>query len=112
MTLSEKVGQMTQITLQAVSKTEGKVDQKYEVDPEKLREAITKYHIGSILNVYNSALTLDEWHQLITQIQDLATKETRIGIPVLYGIDAIHGANFQLFYLFHSILFENNFVSI
>ncbi len=94
MTLSEKVGQMTQITLQAVSKTEGKVDQKYEVDPEKLREAITKYHIGSILNVYNSALTLDEWHQLITQIQDLATKETRIGIPVLYGIDAIHGANF------------------
>ena len=94
MTLSEKVGQMTQITLQAVSKTEGKVDQKYEVDPEKLREAITKYHIGSILNVYHSALTLDEWHQLITQIQDLATKETRIGIPVLYGIDAIHGANF------------------
>ncbi len=94
MTLSEKVGQMTQITLQAVSKTEGKVDQKYEVDPEKLREAITKYRIGSILNVYNSALTLDEWHQLITQIQDLATKETRIGIPVLYGIDAIHEANF------------------
>ena len=94
MTLSEKVGQMTQITLQAVSKTEGKVDQKYEVDPEKLREAITKYHIGSILNVYNTALTLDEWHQLITQIQDIATKQTSNGIPVLYGIDAIHGANY------------------
>ena len=94
MTLSEKVGQMTQITLQAVSKTEGKLDQKYEVDPQKLWEAITKYHIGSILNVYNSALTLDEWNQLITQIQNIATKETRIGIPILYGIDAIHGANY------------------
>ncbi|MDJ0732482.1 MAG: glycoside hydrolase family 3 N-terminal domain-containing protein [Nostocaceae cyanobacterium] len=94
MTLSEKVGQMTQITLQAVSKTEGKVDQKYEVDLQKLQEAITKYHIGSILNVYNTALNLDEWHQLITQIQDIATKQTRIGIPIIYGIDAIHGANY------------------
>lgn len=94
MTLPEKVGQMTQITLQIVSKTEGKVDQKYEVDAKKLREAIRKYHIGSILNIYSSALTLDEWHQLITQIQDIATKETRIGIPVIYGIDAIHGVNY------------------
>ena len=94
MTLSEKVGQMTQLTLQAVSKTEGQLDQQYEVDPQKLREAITKYHIGSILNVYNSALTLDEWNQLITQIQNIATQETRIGIPILYGIDAIHGANY------------------
>ena len=94
MTLSEKVGQMTQITLEAVSQTEGKLDQKYQVNPKKLRKAITKYHIGSILNVHGSALTLDEWQQLITQIQDLATNETRLSIPILYGIDAIHGANY------------------
>ena len=94
MTLAEKVGQMTQITLQVVSKTEGKLDQKYEVDAKKLRQAITKYHVGSILNVHSSALTIDEWQQLITQIQDLATQETRLGIPILYGIDAIHGANY------------------
>ncbi|MGK7897561.1 MAG: glycoside hydrolase family 3 protein [Xenococcus sp. (in: cyanobacteria)] len=36
----------------------------------------------------------DEWQQLITQNQDLATQETRIGIPILYGIDGIHGANY------------------
>ena len=94
MTLSEKVGQMTQITLQAVSKTEGTIGQKYEIDQKKLRQAITKYHIGSILNVYSTAFTVDEWRQLITQIQDLATQETRMGIPILYGIDAIHGANY------------------
>ncbi|MEM9274011.1 MAG: glycoside hydrolase family 3 N-terminal domain-containing protein [Cyanobacteria bacterium P01_F01_bin.143] len=93
MTLSEKVGQMTQITLQAVSKTEDKL-KKYEVEPKKLREAITKYHIGSILNIHESALNLAEWQQLITQIQDLATQETPNGIPILYGIDAIHGANY------------------
>ncbi|MFQ5641370.1 MAG: glycoside hydrolase family 3 N-terminal domain-containing protein [bacterium] len=94
MTLEEKVGQMTQVTLQVVSKTRGTPEQKHEVDPEKLREAIVKYHVGSILNVYDLALTLDEWQTLITQIQDIATKETRLGIPVIYGIDAIHGANY------------------
>ncbi len=95
MTLSEKVGQMTQITLETVSKKK-KINQKYKVDPQKLREAITKYHVGSIFNVDNSALTLDEWHQLITQIQDLATQKSRLGIPILYGIDAIHGVNYTL----------------
>lgn len=94
MTLEEKVGQMTQVTLQVVSKTRGTLGQKHEIDPEKLREAIVKYHVGSILNVYDLALTLDQWQALITQIQDIATKETNLGIPVIYGIDAIHGANF------------------
>ncbi len=51
MTLAEKVGQMTQITLEVVSKTEAKLYQKYQVNPKKLRKAITKYHIGSILNL-------------------------------------------------------------
>ena len=95
MTLSEKVGQMTQITLETVSKKK-KINQKYKVDPQKLREAITKYHVGSIFNVDNRALTLDEWHQLITQIQDLATQKSRLGIPIIYGIDAIHGVNYTL----------------
>ncbi len=94
MTLEEKVGQMTQVALEVVSKTRGTWGQKHEVDPEKLREAIVKYHVGSILSVYDLALTLDEWQALITQIQDIATKETNLGIPVIYGIDAIHGANF------------------
>ena len=90
------MGQMTQVTLQVVSKTRGAWGQKREIDLEKLREAIVKYHVGSILNVYDMALTLDEWQALITQIQDIATKETNLGIPVIYGIDAIHGANYVM----------------
>lgn len=96
MTLEEKVGQMTQVTLQVVSKTRGAWGQKHEIDLGKIREAIVKYHVGSILNVYDLALTLDEWRALITQIQDIATKETNLGIPVIYGIDAIHGANYVM----------------
>lgn len=94
MTLEEKVGQMTQITLQAVSKKQGTKTQKHELDEKKLEEAIVKYHIGSILNVYDVAHSIEYWHEVITKIQDIATKKTRLGIPVIYGIDAIHGATY------------------
>ncbi|MFZ2322527.1 MAG: glycoside hydrolase family 3 N-terminal domain-containing protein [Ignavibacteriaceae bacterium] len=94
MTLEEKVGQMTQITLQAVSKTQGTKDQIHQLDDAKLEEAIKKYHVGSILNVYDVAHSVDYWQEIITKIQNIATKETRLGIPVIYGIDAIHGATY------------------
>jgi beta-glucosidase len=90
MTLEEKVGQMTQLTIEMIAS--GK-DQNVKIDPAKLEKAINKYGVGSILNVYDQALTLDAWHEIITQIQD-AAKKTRLGIPVLYGIDTIHGANY------------------
>lgn len=94
MTLEEKIGQMTQITLQAVSKTQGTKNSSHALDLQKLDEAITKYHVGSILNVYDVAHSIEYWHEVITKIQDVATKETRLGIPILYGIDAIHGATY------------------
>src|SRR5215217_4589907 len=90
MTLEEKVGQMTQLTMEMIAS--GK-DQNVKVDPAKLEKAIVKYGVGSILNVYDQALTLDAWHNIINQIQD-AAKKTRLGIPVIYGIDSIHGATY------------------
>jgi beta-glucosidase len=90
MTLEEKVGQMTQLTLGMVVTGS---DQNVRVDPAKLDKAIGKYGVGSILNVADQALTVDKWHEIIGQIQD-ASKKTRLGIPVLYGIDSIHGATY------------------
>ncbi len=94
MTLEEKVGQMTQVTIQAVSAAQGTATQPHKLDLQKLEEAIVNYHVGSIINVYDVAHTVDYWHDVITRIQDMATKKTRLGIPVMYGIDAIHGANY------------------
>jgi beta-glucosidase len=94
MTLEEKVGQMTQVTIQAVSKVQGTKDQMHQLDYAKLEDAIKKYHVGSILNVYDIAHTAEYWHEVINKIQNIAVKETRLGIPVLYGIDAIHGATY------------------
>ncbi|MBE0539496.1 MAG: glycoside hydrolase family 3 C-terminal domain-containing protein [Ignavibacterium sp.] len=94
MTLEEKVGQMTQVTIQAVSKVQGTKNQQHRLDDAKLEEAIIKYHVGSIINVYDVANSLEYWNEIITKIQNLAVKETRSGIPVLYGIDAIHGTTY------------------
>jgi beta-glucosidase len=91
MTLEEKVGQMTQLAIGMISKGQ---NQDIQIDAEKLDKAIVRYGVGSILNVSEQALTPDKWHDIIGQIQAAATKRTRLGIPVIYGIDSIHGANY------------------
>lgn len=90
MTLEEKVGQMTQLTIGMIVTGQ---DQAIQIDPVKLDKAIAKYGVGSILNVSDQALTVDRWHEIIRQIQE-ASQKTRLKIPVIYGIDSIHGANY------------------
>src|SRR5204863_2216074 len=90
MTLEEKVGQMTQLAVGMIATGQ---DQTIQVDPAKLDKAIGQYGVGSILNVHEQALTVDKWHEIIGQIQT-AAKKTRLGIPVIYGIDSIHGATY------------------
>ena len=95
MTTEEKVGQMTQITLSHLLKQgERGVQEPFELDTARLKKALLEYHVGSILNCGGHANSLEKWHEIISQIQTMATGRTRLGIPVLYGIDAIHGANY------------------
>ncbi|KQM69300.1 hypothetical protein ASE74_04625 [Pedobacter sp. Leaf216] len=98
MTLEEKVGQMTQITLGVIgTQTDG------ELNTEALKNAVIKHKVGSILNVTNHALTVGQWSQLLTEIADEA-KNTRLQIPILYGLDGIHGQTYTL----ESTLFPQN----
>lgn len=90
MTLEEKVGQMTQLELGMIAKGR---DSEIGIDPEKLEKAVVKYGVGSILNVSNHALPVERWHDIIGAIQK-ASGRTRLKIPVIYGIDSIHGANY------------------
>jgi beta-glucosidase len=90
MTVEEKVGQMTQLTIDMVTSGD---DQEVRIDQAKLEKAINKYGVGSILNVNNQALPMNRWHEIIGGIQTAAAK-TRLKIPVIYGIDSIHGANY------------------
>ncbi len=95
MTLEEKVGQMTQVTLEVVAGDTSE-DGWLMLDEKKLQDAIVTHQVGSILNCGGQARTVDNWIQIITQMQNMATKQTRLGIPIIYGIDAIHGANYTL----------------
>ena len=90
MTLEEKIGQMTQLEIGMITKGDG---DNIQIDPEKLEKAVVKYGAGSILNVKDQALTVDKWHEIIGAIQT-ASQRTRLKIPVIYGIDSIHGANY------------------
>lgn len=90
MTLEEKVGQMTEVTSDVVSTTTNGV---HEIDPAKINEAILKYHVGSILNVSGHAYDRKHWYEVISAIQAEAAQD-RLKIPVIYGIDAIHGVTY------------------
>lgn len=97
MTIEEKVGQMTQLNLDVISVGEiYNLVEPHQLDTQKLHKAIVDYHVGSILNVGGHAYTREHWRSIIGQIQDIAVNHTRLGIPVIYGIDAIHGANYTL----------------
>jgi beta-glucosidase len=92
MSIEEKIGQMTQITVTNFQE-KGKSG---VFDMVKLKEAIQDYHIGSVLNVPNpGAPTIQRWKEVITTINNESNK-TRLKIPVLYGIDAIHGSSYTL----------------
>ena len=90
MTLKEKIGQMTQLEIGMV--TDG-MDQAIRINSEKLHKAVVEYGVGSILNVHDQALSEEKWHEIIRAIQEEA-KKTRLHVPVLYGIDTIHGPNY------------------
>ena len=97
MTIEEKVGQMTQINLDVVC--EGgiyKLVEPHHIEPAKLQEAIAKWHVGSVLNCGGHAYPLKQWHEIIGEIQRVASAQGRLKIPILYGIDAIHGANYMM----------------
>lgn len=80
MTLEEKIGQMTQA----------------EQDQIKDLEDIEKYFLGSVLSGGGSdpkeGNSLQAWTDLYDRLQQHALK-TRLGIPILYGVDAVHGHN-------------------
>ncbi|MBA0713048.1 hypothetical protein Golax_012104 [Gossypium laxum] len=79
MTLAEKIGQMTQI-------------ERTVATPD----AMKNYFIGSVLSGGGSVpaqkATPETWIEMVNTMQK-ASLSTRLGIPMIYGIDAVHGHN-------------------
>ena len=79
MTLAEKIGQLTQI---ADRKATGPVDYA-DPGPEGRKAQIRAGRLGSILNAAGAAYT--------NAFQKVAVEESRLKIPLLFGLDVIHG---------------------
>ncbi|KAH9613639.1 hypothetical protein KSS87_008244 [Heliosperma pusillum] len=79
MTLEEKIGQMTQIERSVAS-----------------TEVMNKYFIGSVLSGGGSVpakkASPETWIKMVNEFQT-GSLSTRLGIPMIYGIDAVHGHN-------------------
>ncbi|MCX7683087.1 MAG: glycoside hydrolase family 3 C-terminal domain-containing protein [Anaerolineae bacterium] len=76
MTLAEKIGQMTQV-------------EKNSITPEDVKT----YFIGSLLSGGGGSPprnTPESWADMIDGFQEYAL-QTRLGIPLIYGADAVHG---------------------
>ncbi|MDD6438459.1 MAG: glycoside hydrolase family 3 N-terminal domain-containing protein [Prevotella sp.] len=98
LTLDEKIGQMTQLTIESI--TDNSVKDHFQFDEKKLQDVIGKYKVGSILNTpLGHAATVEQWQKLVRCLQKESLKS--IGIPCLYGLDQIHGAS----YTQHATLF-------
>ena len=92
MTLEEKIGQMTQLSIDVLGKFE---NDDFVLDDAKLQEAIGQYKVGSILNSPGPvAQNCAKWQEIIGKIQTLSMKE--IGIPCIYGLDQTHGTTYTL----------------
>ena len=89
MTLEEKVGQMAQVSIESLGSSKG---QQFSFS-EKMKDAVVNYKIGSILNSPGPLQSAADWNRIITEIQN-AAKGTNLKIPVLYGLDDIHGVNY------------------
>ncbi len=97
MTLEEKVGQMAQINLTVIAKGPNKWGSSFplEIDPQKAKKALVDFKVGSVLNtINNTAQNTETWHKTITEIQKYSIDSTRMKLPVIYGIDAIHGTTY------------------
>jgi len=95
MSIEEKVGQTCQITLDAIllKDSTNTLVEPHQIDHNKLNQAIIDYNVGSILNVSNHTFSIKKWNSIIKDIQAVALK-TNHKIPVIYGVDAIHGATY------------------
>jgi len=97
MTIEEKIGQMTQLNNSLIvtnanwgAGTDLSIEIK--IDTAKLGEMVRKYHVGSFLN--GIAVSAETWYAFYKDLQEYNMKVSRLKIPIIYGVDHMHGPNY------------------
>lgn len=97
MSLAEKIGQMTQLTNSMIMtevdiNADGSHGDVWSLSPEKVANYVRQYHIGSFFN--GIAVSEADWVAFLQELQEVNLTHNRHGIPILYGIDHMHGASY------------------
>ncbi len=96
MTLEEKIGQMTQISTSEINNVvnpKAKADRfRPYLDKEKAAKFVKENHVGSFLAAF--AVSPKDWFEFSMQLQKTNLENSRLKIPIIYGNDHIHGANY------------------
>lgn len=90
MTIEEKIGQMSQLDFSTINTDDGGI---ITLDEEKARNLILNHHVGSFMN--GEAVPPRQWYEFISKLTRIAVEESRLGIPIIYGIDHVHGASYM-----------------
>jgi beta-glucosidase len=94
MTLDEKIGQMDQIS---VVRMQGDCEWSGGAFTEScLKNVIVDNHAGSILSGGGAGPAVNtpgNWATMVNTVQKYAVDNSRLHIPVIYGVDAVHGHN-------------------
>jgi beta-glucosidase len=97
MTLKEKVGQMGQINVQVLQGAPDTPWDRGPLNPALLDDVLNVNQIGSILSGGGAWPPVGDdgraWAEEINAIQKFALDHSRLGIPIIYGADAVHGHN-------------------
>uniref|UniRef100_A0AB33J6N6 beta-glucosidase n=1 Tax=Prevotella sp. GTC17254 TaxID=3236794 RepID=A0AB33J6N6_9BACT len=94
MSLDDKVGQMCEITIDAITDF-SKAKTGFALSAAQTDTVLGKYRVGSILNVPLSvAQTPKVWRTLISELNRKSMSVN--GIPQVYGVDQIHGATYTM----------------
>jgi beta-glucosidase len=97
MTLKEKVGQMGQINVEVLQGDPSTPWDRGPLNPALLDDVLNVNQIGSILSGGGAWPPVGDdgkaWADEINTIQKFAIDHSRLGIPIVYGADAVHGHN-------------------
>ena len=90
MTLEEKIGQMTQLNISVINTTG--IQKDVVLDSAKATTLVRDFHIGSFIN--GEAVPAAQWVRYSAALQRIGLRESRLHVPIVYGIDHIHGASY------------------
>ena len=97
MTLAEKIGQMGQINVEVLQGAPDTPWDRGPLNPDLMNDVLEKNQIGSILSGGGAWPPVGDdgqaWAEEINAIQQFALDHSRLGIPIIYGADAVHGHN-------------------